>query len=83
MILAEDMTIETVIAKLSYIIGKGNKGKDIEKGMLSNLRGELSIEKEKVKPIFEHYNFEKIISFIEKMKNDKKPENLNKIAQML
>lgn len=43
-ILAEDMTIETVIAKVSYILGKGYKGEDIQEKMLSNLRGDISVE---------------------------------------
>lgn len=45
-ILAEDMTIEAVIAKLSYVLGKGFKGNDIRTQMLTNLRGEISVEKE-------------------------------------
>lgn len=45
-ILAEDMTLESVIAKLAYILGKGYRGSDVEKMMLTNLRGEISIDTE-------------------------------------
>jgi hypothetical protein len=49
-ILAEDMTVEAVIAKLSYILGKGYKGSgefdflilDIKAKMLENIRGEIT-----------------------------------------
>lgn len=45
-ILAEDMTIETVIAKLSYVLGKGYTGEQIREKMLEDLRGEISTEKD-------------------------------------
>lgn len=40
-ILAEDMTIEAVIAKLSYVMGKGYKGKEVKEKMLEDMRGEI------------------------------------------
>ncbi|CAI2368397.1 unnamed protein product [Moneuplotes crassus] len=43
-ILAEDMTLEAVICKLSYILGKGIKGDEIKIYMLKDLRGEITIE---------------------------------------
>ena len=41
-VLAEDMTFEAIIAKLSYLIGKGYDYKTVRKLMTVNLRGELT-----------------------------------------
>lgn len=42
------MTCEAALAKLSYLIGKGYPEEHIIKQMQTNLRGELTEEKEKL-----------------------------------
>jgi len=48
-ILAMDMTIECIYAKLSYLFGKGFSNEKIKKMMMKNLRGELTDVKNKDK----------------------------------
>lgn len=49
-ILAEDMTIEAVIAKLSYVLGKGYKREQIRNQLLTDLRGEITVEQDVTVP---------------------------------
>jgi len=42
--LGADMTIETAVAKLSYLLGKGYKGETLKCLMGESLRGELTIK---------------------------------------
>ena len=44
------MTLEATVTKLSYLLGKGYKGKELEDRMRENLRGELS-EKPKLEDL--------------------------------
>lgn len=46
-VLAFDMTTECVIAKLSYLIGKGYANSTIKKMMMQSLKGELTDIKKK------------------------------------
>eukprot|EP00344_Euplotes_crassus_P002521 CAMPEP_0196996146 /NCGR_PEP_ID=MMETSP1380-20130617/2107_1 /TAXON_ID=5936 /ORGANISM="Euplotes crassus, Strain CT5" /LENGTH=234 /DNA_ID=CAMNT_0042412029 /DNA_START=167 /DNA_END=872 /DNA_ORIENTATION=- len=82
-ILAEDMTIEAVIAKLSYVIGKGYKGNEIQKMMLTDLRGEISIEDEEAKSQEQQALISKILTLAGSSIEGDKPEDLNKVAEML
>lgn len=39
---AHDMTIEAIVTKLSYLLGRGLKGEELTEAMHRNLRGELT-----------------------------------------
>lgn len=81
-ILAEDMTIEAVIAKLSYVLGKGYKGADVKKMMMTNLRGEISVDGDITGESL--WDTGKILSLIGKSKDSEAtPEDLNKVASLL
>ena len=81
-ILAEDMTIQAVISKLSYVIGKGYRGKEIEKMMHTNMKGELTIEKAH-KPKSVEYDLSKLVSHLTNKTNESTPQDLNKVAEIL
>ena len=72
-ILAEDMTLESVIAKLAYILGKGYRGSDVEKMMLTNLRGEISIDTEVTGT---ERNDEKLSKFMEDFEDKLDTQNI-------
>jgi len=82
-ILAEDMTIEAVIAKLSYVIGKGYKGSDIRKMMLTDLRGEISTEMPKLPQTGGEESLMKILSLVNDKKDEITEDSLNKIVKIL
>ncbi|CAI2386185.1 unnamed protein product [Moneuplotes crassus] len=80
-LLSEDMTTETVIAKLSYALGKGFRDKELEEVMRSDLRGEISAPVEKIQD-----ENQLTLSNILTMSNilqDSTLEDLNKMAEML
>lgn len=81
-ILAEDMTIECVIAKLSYVIGKGFRGKDIKAQMLRNMRGELSIDADVAGPDG-MTRANKVIESMGSSLEETTPEELNSMVKLI
>jgi len=77
------MTIEAVIAKLSYIMGKRIRGKDIEKMMLTDMRGELSIERSISGQLSKEMKLSKYMDNFRDKFDSHDLENLNDIAQIL
>lgn len=82
-ILAEDMTIEAVIAKLSYIIGKGYKGPEIKKMMLTNMRGEISVDDDVTGEEDESVTLTKILASLTKNTGIDTKEALNSVTHIL
>ena len=48
-VLAYDMTLECVLSKLAYLLGKGYSDEKVKKLMMSDLRGELTDMKQQKK----------------------------------
>ena len=82
-ILAEDMTIEWVIAKLSYVLGKGYKGKEVKEQMLKDLRGEITSEKNLLGIEEDSSKASKLLGKLNDKLEDSSTEELNTIAKMI
>ncbi|CAI2387163.1 unnamed protein product [Moneuplotes crassus] len=80
-ILSEDMTTEAIIAKLSYVLGKGYRGKHVEDLMKTDLRGEICAPIVKAEKEDES-DMSKILSMSNIIQKST-PEDLNKVAEML
>lgn len=82
-ILAEDMTIEWVIAKLSYVLGKGYRGKEVKEQMLTDLRGELTLEKNLLGYEEDSTKASKLLSTLGDNLKDSSQEDLNTFVQLI
>lgn len=82
-VLAEDMTIEAVIAKLSYILGKGFKGPDIKKQMMTDLRGEITIEKILSGEEEESAKISRFLASLGGSSDKSSPQDLNTISKLI
>lgn len=81
--LCEDMTVESVIAKLSYVMGKGYKGTDVKKMLMTDLRGEISVNKAITGKEEESANLLEFMSSLFGKSNESDKENLNTVSQLL
>ena len=81
--LAEDMTIEWVIAKLSYVLGKGYRGKEIKEQMLLDLRGEITAEKNLLGVEEDSSKVSKLIATLGDKLDDSSTEDLNTIVKLI
>lgn len=77
------MTIEATLAKLSYVMGKGHKGKDIEKMFFSDLRGEISVDKSVTGEDESTMKVAKFLSNMGNIKGNHNMHDLNSIAKMI
>jgi len=77
------MTVESVIAKLSYVMGKGYKGTDVKKMLMTDLRGEISVNKAITGKEEESANLLEFMSSLFGKSNESDKENLNTVSQLL
>jgi len=81
--LCEDMTVESVIAKLSYVMGKGYKGTDVKKMLMTDLRGEISTNKNVLGKDEESVKITEFMASLFTKADESDRADLNTISQML
>jgi len=81
-VLAMDMTVECIFAKLAYLLGKGFSNSKVNRLMKTNLRGELT-DKSKEKDKYTMRNNQMVMAVADYLKKDKNAQTSKQITPVL